>query len=114
MSNIDAKANGDGESELDAMLELLADRRRRYALYYLREQERAVGVDELTRRIAERDERTRARDRDRVRIELLHKHLPKMEASGVIERDGDAIRLGRSADSLDPYLHIAAELERPP
>jgi hypothetical protein len=114
MPNIDTEANGDEEDELDVTLELLADRRRRYALYYLREQEGGIEVDELARRIAERDDRTRARNHDQIQTELHHKHLPKMEAANVVERDADAIRLGRSASSLEPYLDIAAELERPP
>ncbi|SIR20070.1 hypothetical protein SAMN05421858_1803 [Haladaptatus litoreus] len=102
--------NSIGSDDLDTLMELLADHRRRYALYYLRKQESEVEIDELASRIAEWD----SDDRERILTELRHKHLPKMEEVGIIERDGDEVRREDTNDPIDRYLDIAGEVEKLP
>lgn len=58
-----------------------------------------MDVDELARRIAES---TDDADRQRVRIELYHSHLPKLEAAGVVER-----RDGRVAPADHPVYEAS-------
>ncbi|WP_233274697.1 DUF7344 domain-containing protein [Haladaptatus cibarius] len=104
--------NSIGSDDLDALMELLADHRRRYALYYLQNQESEVEIDELAGRIAEWD--SDANDRERILTELRHKHLPKMEEVGIIERDGDEVRREDANDPIDRYLDLAGEVEELP
>ncbi|WP_458205229.1 DUF7344 domain-containing protein [Haladaptatus sp. NG-SE-30] len=106
------RANGNGSDRLDATMELLADRRRRQMLYHLRARGGSVEFDELVDRIAIEEGRTTENDYKRIRTEFRHKHLPKMKALGVIERDDDEIRLSQSVSSIEPYLDLAADFER--
>ncbi|WP_458188953.1 DUF7344 domain-containing protein [Haladaptatus sp. NG-WS-4] len=108
----DSKASTRGSDELDSLMELLADRRRRQTLYFLRESGETVTVGELVRRIAEMSDASGETDHARLETEFRHKHLPKMEAVGIIGRDGDEIRLRESVSSIAPYLDLAARMER--
>ncbi|SDR07107.1 DUF7344 domain-containing protein [Natronobacterium texcoconense] len=100
----------DATPSLDCVFDLLSDRRRRYALYYLNEREDGVAtIDELTNHIATLERRvesgsetgsecsetssnpdvdgTPAERKQRIRTELQHVHLPKLEEVGVLEHD---------------------------
>ncbi|GAA0230163.1 hypothetical protein ACFFQF_13755 [Haladaptatus pallidirubidus] len=105
----DTGTNRIGSDDLDDLMELLADHRRRYALYYLRKQKSAVEMDELASRIAEWD--SSAGDRERILTELRHKHLPKMEETGIIERNGDKVQRDDANGPIDRYLDLACEIE---
>ncbi|WP_266077851.1 DUF7344 domain-containing protein [Haladaptatus caseinilyticus] len=108
-----AESNGLGSDDLDALMEVLADHRRRYALYYLRRQDDAVTIGELARQLTGWDSDMDTSDEKYILAELHHKHLPKMEEVGVVERSGDEIRCGESDIPFDQYLDLAGEIERP-
>ncbi|ELY65795.1 hypothetical protein C490_13486 [Natronobacterium gregoryi SP2] len=86
---------------LDCVFDLLSDRRRRYALYYLHERDDGVAtIDELTNYVAALEARVdsdsetgtesegaEADRKQRIRTELQHVHLPKLEEVGVLEQD---------------------------
>lgn len=85
---------GANQPSLGRLLELLANRRRRYVLYYLDEVETAaVTLDELADQLIEweRDwngyEGPTATRREDVRIELHHNHLPRLADAALIDYD---------------------------
>jgi IS4 transposase len=114
---------GDGGKpllSLDEVFELLASRRRRYALYYLRGRQEPVHRDEMTRRVAAWEAGVPPDDvsdaaATRVATSLHHVHLPRLREEGLVEYDprhGDVVsaeQFGR----VEPYLDLAADEERP-
>lgn len=89
-----AQNMGVTQPSLDEFLELLADRRRRYALYCLDEaDETVVSLEELSDQVVQRernwdDDGTPAEDHgENVRIELHHNHLPRLSDAGLIDYD---------------------------
>ncbi|WP_134672133.1 DUF7344 domain-containing protein [Halorussus marinus] len=96
---------------LDATLDLLSDRRRRYVLYTLRRHSSAMALDELAEAVASRDDDA---ETDHVRTALYHSHLPRMENAGVVSFDPDSelVRLTDGDSSpVEEYLDLAAEAE---
>lgn len=83
------------EPSLDTVFGLLANRRRRYVLYYLadEDEETVVRVEEVAAQIAswEREWNATASEdaaaRRTVRIDLHHNHLPRLDDAGLIEYD---------------------------
>ncbi|WP_435349764.1 DUF7344 domain-containing protein [Haloarchaeobius sp. HRN-SO-5] len=104
-------------TETDAFA-TLADPRRRYVLYYLHQHDAPVGLNALATQVAawsgdtapEAVEQTTV---DRVRTELYHAHLPKLEALGVITYRDDAreVGLADNTEMLQPYLESARQSE---
>lgn len=86
----------DLDRSLDDLLKLLADRRRRYVLYYLDDAEDdVVTLDELSDHVADRREAWSANTDgtgvvalERVRVGLHHNHLPRLADAGLIDYDG--------------------------
>ncbi|MFD1562446.1 hypothetical protein ACFR99_02535 [Haloarchaeobius amylolyticus] len=100
----------DTTPSLDLVFDLLSNSRRRYALYYLNEQPDGVAtLETLTENVVSLEQLTGAADGDtdanarvqtdcdyggdttaqhpRIRLELTHTHLPKLEDAGVLEYD---------------------------
>ncbi len=100
-----------GPDDLNVVMELLADYRRRYVLYCLRSSDRPLTAEGLAEQIIELDEHTRDDEAQGVLTELRHKHLPKMEAAKVIEWEDGTIRFDGSETLIESYLDLAAELE---
>lgn len=107
---------------LDQVFELLSNRRRRYALYYLYEQDDGVAtLDELAAHVVtleSRNEETTVeadvteKFSTQVRTELQHIHLPKLEDAGVLEHDqrSDTVRYW-TQPSLEEWLEHAHHKE---
>ena len=75
------------DPSLDHLYRLLGDWRRRVILYRLSDSDtRLHSVSALASRIADVEDSS-DRDITDIEIELRHKHLPKLEESGVIEYD---------------------------
>lgn len=115
------------QPSLDAVFELLADRRRRYALYYLAEvgEDRALDVEDVAARVAEWEREwdsaggaadstgdepgatdSAPTDRqERVRVDLHHNHLPRLADAGLVDYDArtGTVR-NRAAPSLDRWV----------
>ncbi|RBI64045.1 hypothetical protein DMJ13_05980 [halophilic archaeon] len=105
----------DGEEasgpDLDSVMELLADRRRRYVLYYLQE-EGSADVAELAEQLARWEGERSEKHRQRITTELYHKHLPKMSERGIVEV-GDEVQFVDLTPPFEEYLDLAAKQERP-
>lgn len=54
---------------------------------------------------------TTAQDPNRLGLELVHKHLPKLEACGLVDWDSDAGRVSRGPEfeEVEPALRTLAE-----
>lgn len=99
---------------LDATLDLLSNRRRRYALYYLREQGGAVTFEELAEKIASWESDADGADADQIHADLYHSQLPRMESAGIVAFDADecVVELADQQNSpIAEYLDLAAREE---
>ncbi|TYL39378.1 hypothetical protein CV102_08915 [Natronococcus pandeyae] len=106
---------------LDLVFDLLSNRRRRYALYYLYEQPDGVAtIDELTDQIVTVEHRTADSEtegesdvhRETIQTELQHVHLPKLADAGIVEHDqrSDTVRYW-CQPSLEEWLEHAHHKE---
>jgi len=98
---------------------MLSNRRRRYALHWLRQHDRAA-IGELSERVAawETDqpvESLTADERKRVYTSLQQFHLPKMDEKGIVEFDERAgvVELGDDASEVDIYLEVTDRYDVP-
>lgn len=103
----------EGHLSTDSMLELLAHPYRRGLIQYFADESGDVStVEEVTTHLIARErERTDDRlDRERVEIALVHVHLPKLAAAGIIEHDlrSREIRY-RRRDRLEALLEALPE-----
>jgi len=110
----DDAADGDRgiSSTLDATLDLLANRRRRYVLYCLRERRDALSVADLAEQLLawERDDPPDDVD-EQVVADLHHCHLPRLEEAGAVTYDEESGRVSLAASAEEPlteYLGLAA------
>lgn len=96
----DSNATREYQSRLDTVFYLLAHRRRRTAIGYLRSQDRPVDDEELVEAIlrsefAGSEPSIPQSRRQTVEIDVSHSHLPKLAAAGVVEqRDGGYAYVG--------------------
>lgn len=109
----------DGGVEISKFMEALANKRRRYVLYYLRAKEHAE-LEEVTEQIAawetgtppeELDEQTRRN----VRVSLYHSHLPKLEKAGFIGYDHrhGSMRFQNPPERVIHFLDYCSAIESP-
>ncbi|MFC4988441.1 DUF7344 domain-containing protein [Saliphagus infecundisoli] len=99
---------------LDLVFDLLADRQRRYALYYLSEARDGVAtVDDLVEHVSRLEDGPGEPGRASVRAALEHVHLPKLADAGVIEHDARSgtVRYWRQP-SIEEWLEHARYKER--
>lgn len=81
-----------GGDQRNELFEVLSHSQRRFVLHYLRSADTPIDVDDLVSEVVawevERpvDERS-AGDRDAVELSLVHTHLPKMAAAGLVDYD---------------------------
>ncbi|WP_137287198.1 DUF7344 domain-containing protein [Halorussus salinisoli] len=113
---------------LDATLDLLSSRRRRYVLYYLREQGGAVTLEELAEQItsweSEADDHGSPStqpsiddppDYQRVLADLHHTQLPRLDDADAVTFDAEDGYVSLASDDNAPlveYLDLAASEER--
>ncbi|ODR79800.1 hypothetical protein BG842_07135 [Haladaptatus sp. W1] len=104
----------------DIIFQILSNRRRRYAIHYLRRNEGPVEIGELATQIAawENDvtvEEVTSQQRKRVYNTLQQAHLPKLDETGFIDYDaahGD-VTLTEQAEPLNTYLEIIPDNNLP-
>lgn len=107
------------ERDLDTLLQLLADRRRRQAIHYLRhEADGKTTIDSLADRLHSggSDAGDQTTEREELVIQLYHAHLPKLADHGVVEFDPEngAVRYQPDKqfetvlDSLSDELSLAS------
>lgn len=104
------------ESKLDTALYLLAHGRRRLAIELLQRRDGPVTRDELVDWISTVEfgegERPVRRERE-IRLEVMHTHLPKLVAAGVVEEEDDGYAyLGDPL--VEELLDSLDEFESPP
>ncbi|MFC5365312.1 DUF7344 domain-containing protein [Salinirubrum litoreum] len=98
------------------MFDILQNRRRRYALHYLKQQETPVRIRALVEQVASWEYDTPVRElarkeRHRVYVSMTQTHLPKMVDADIVSTDEDAgtVRLTEQAANLDVYLEVVPE-----
>ncbi|NHN47274.1 helix-turn-helix transcriptional regulator [Halostella sp. JP-L12] len=93
----------------DDVFSVLADRRRRQILRYLHEADPPEGLESIADAVGDR---AGAPPRRELRIALHHKHLPKLDATGLIEYDAGDNRVvdAEGVESVSSYLDTAEEL----
>lgn len=100
------------------MFHILADKHRRYVLYYLNQtSDDVIHLEELVEQVAtwhpDVSEEADADDQyQRVVIELHHKHLPALAETGIIDYDARSNTIKYwGLDHLEQHLDLAAEVE---
>ena len=104
----------------DTIFSVLSNERRRLVIHYLKQAESTVTLRDLARQIAcwENDV-TQAeltyKQRKRVYTSLHQSHLPKLQATGIVDYDRDrgTVSLSSQADQLDLYLEIVPQDDIP-
>lgn len=99
----------------DLIFDILSSPRRRYVLFYLRQQGRPVDLKELSSQVAawENDidpEDLTSQQRKRVYVSLYQTHIPKLADAGVVDYDQETgtVQLTERASSVDEYLRADA------
>jgi hypothetical protein len=99
------------ELSRDQMFDILSSSRRRYTLYYLRQQREPVQLTDLAEELAawENDttvEELSSQARKRVYVSLYQTHAPKLQEAGLITYDADTgeIALREDAPEVEPFI----------
>ncbi|PSQ48749.1 hypothetical protein BRD15_04745 [Halobacteriales archaeon SW_6_65_15] len=100
--------------DVSSAFELLQDARRRGVLYTVK-RNGETSVEEVAHRIAawESADDQRATEPKAVETSLVHSHLPKLDAAGVIDYDSKrgSVELAADATGLEPFLQCTRERE---
>jgi hypothetical protein len=116
------KSKNSGNSSLsnDDVYDQLANRRRRYALHYLKQTGEPVAVRDLAEQVAAWENGTTvddlgAQERKRVYISLYQSHLPTMDKTGLVTYDDDAgtVDLAGAIADTDVYIEVVPERDLP-
>lgn len=101
----------DTELSRDEMFDILSSSRRRYTLYYLRQQDQPVQLTDLAEELAAWENDTTVADlssqaRKRVYVSLYQTHAPKLQEAGLITYDTDTgeISLREDAPEVEPFI----------
>jgi DNA-binding transcriptional ArsR family regulator len=96
----------------DQLFDILSSPRRRYVLYYLREQGDPIELTALAEKLAAWQDNTALedvspQDRKRMYVSLYQTHIPKLEEAGLITYDPDSgeISLVEEQSAVDHYLN---------
>lgn len=104
------------ELSVDATLEILAQRERRYILSYLADSsEEIASTDELVEHIvqAETERMDEVPNRDHLESSLYHIHLPKLTDTGLLEYDPRSQQLRYWGDErLEKWLECVEQEEQ--
>ncbi|NEU57923.1 hypothetical protein FXF75_14575 [Halorussus sp. MSC15.2] len=110
MSSADNTPGQETLSE-DLIFDVLKNRRRRYTLHYLKQEERPVELSELAEQVAawENDttiEGLSANERKSVYTSLYQTHLPKLADAGIVDynQNRGVVELSENAAQLEGYL----------
>ena len=81
--------------------DVLADERRRHVLYYLLEEAGGTATaDEIADHLLVIEAATVADDRETILADLHHRHLPKLEACGLVDRESGSGAIDYRGDPL--------------
>ena len=97
----------------DAVYDALADKRRRYALHFLKQRSEPVTVRELSEQVAawenqKSTEELASQERKRVYIALYQSHLGTLDDEGLVDYDEDAgtVSLSDAFAGVDLYIEV--------
>ncbi|WP_137284983.1 DUF7344 domain-containing protein [Halorussus salinisoli] len=119
---VDSEDEEQTEEDLsrDLVFDVLKNRRRRYALHYLRRADDTVQLSELAEQVAawENDiavDAISAAERKRVYTALYQSHLPKLDDAGIVEynQNRGIVELSSAAEQLDVYLDLESQPDIP-
>jgi hypothetical protein len=121
----DTKAAGKGgtdgeELSPDDVFHVLQNRRRRYALHFLKQQDETAEIGEVAQQVAAWEnavepEAVTSTQRKRVYNSLQQSHFPKLNEEGLAEYDerSGSVKLTERADRLDVYMEVVAGRDIP-
>lgn len=103
---------------LDTVFELLRKERRRYALYYLEQQDEPVTIEEVAAVLQEWENGSSGPATDEyenIVVSLDHHHLPKAADAKYIEydREADEIQITGEPAEFQVILSVAEAIEQP-
>ncbi|USZ67670.1 hypothetical protein NGM10_13145 [Halorussus salilacus] len=108
------------ELSRDLVFDVLKNRRRRYALHYLRRADGSVQLSELAEQVAAWENDTTvdaisAAERKRVYTALYQSHLPKLDDASIVEynQNRGIVELSDASEQLDVYLDLDAQPDIP-
>lgn len=119
---IDDESGDDSRPSLsnDDIYDQLANRRRRYALHYLKQTGEPVAVRELAEQVAAWENATAiddldSQERKRVYISLYQSHLSSMDEAGLITYDDEAstVKLADPLAGTDVYMEVVPKRDLP-
>ncbi|MDY6819856.1 MAG: hypothetical protein SVG88_14440 [Halobacteriales archaeon] len=104
----------------DEIYSILADRRRRYTIHFLKQREEPVSIRDLAEQVAAWEnnktiQELTSQERKRVYISLYQSHLPSMDKSGLVDYDEQSgmVELGSSLETSDIYIEFVPENDIP-
>lgn len=105
---------------LNQIFDLLSEERRRYALYYLEQQDGPVSVDDVAEQVAkwETGSATVSIPEEKLReieVELYHNDLPKASEAQCITYDSEEgiVELTGAPPEFNAIITVAKVIERP-
>ena len=119
---VDSEDDSETTEELsrDLVFDVLKNRRRRYALHYMRHADGSVQLSELAEQVAAWENDTTvgaisAAERKRVYTALYQSHLPKLDDAGIVDynQNRGIVELSGAAEQLDVYLDLDAQPDVP-
>src|SRR6056297_1060870 len=100
----------------DLIFDVLKNRRRRYTLHYLKQENSPVELSELAEQVAAWENNTTvdglsANERKSVYTSLYQTHLPKLADAGIVDynRNRGVVELSENAEQLESYLRPREE-----
>ncbi len=112
-----AARNSQSTEQLDIVFSVLQAARRRYLLYYLyNEEESVLSLEELVEAVRKYEAADTGADelpsRQAVRTSLVHRHLPRLAAAGVLDHEPrcGTVRFN-GYPPLEEWLECARHLE---
>jgi len=103
----------EGGLSSDLVYSVLADKRRRYAIHYLKQHKEPIAVRELAEQVAAWENgkgpnELTSQERKRVYIALYQSHLPTLDKQGVVDYDADRgmVTLTDAMANRDIYLEV--------
>ena len=108
-----AEEAADDDLSSDVVYSLLADKRRRYTLHYLKQRREPAPVRDVAEQVAAWEngkpiEEITSQERKRVYIALYQSHLPTLDEEGVVEYDAERgmVELSASMADREVYLEV--------
>jgi hypothetical protein len=102
------------QPEKDELYDLLSNHRRRYVIHFCKQADEPLTLSDLAERVAAREQdksvaELTSAERKRVYTSLQQTHLDRLANAGMIEYDGDEIKLTDEAATLEVYLDVVPE-----